>query len=49
ALGYRTWLFDLAQRVANASREGGFLGIGGDAVDAREQGLLDALKTALEL
>jgi hypothetical protein len=49
ALGYRTWLFQLAQRVAEAAKEGGFLGIGGDAVDPREQALLNDLKQALEL
>jgi hypothetical protein len=49
ALGYRTWLFTLAQRVAEAAKEGGFLGIGGDAVDAREQALLNEMKRALDL
>lgn len=45
----RTWLLDLAHAVANAAREGGFLGIGGELVNAAEAQLLRDLAVALEL
>jgi hypothetical protein len=44
---YKTWALQVAENVANASREGGFLGFGGEQVSAEEKALLDQIKTAL--
>ncbi len=44
---YKTWLDTLAQRVAEASKEGGFLGFGGTLVSEAEQDALRDIKTAL--
>jgi hypothetical protein len=46
---YRRLLYNLAERVANASREGGFLGFGGKAVSPAEQTFLDELREAIQL
>ena len=40
---FREWLRISAQRSAMAAREGGFLGIGGERVSAREQDMLGVL------
>jgi hypothetical protein len=45
---YRKLLYGLAERVANASREGGFLGFGGKAVSAAEQSFLDDLQNTIQ-
>jgi hypothetical protein len=45
---YRTFLYGLAEKVANASREGGFLGFGGKAVSAAEQSFLDDLQNTIQ-
>jgi hypothetical protein len=45
--GYKTWLVATAIRVAQASKEGGFLGFGGTLVSAEEQAALTALAAAL--
>jgi len=37
AQGFKQWLQEVATRVANASKEGGFLGIGGTLVSDEEQ------------
>ena len=47
AHGYKTWLVATATRVAQASKEGGFLGFGGTLVSAEEQAALTALAAAL--
>ncbi len=47
AAGFRAWLLDIAQDAAEAAKEGGFLGIGGERVSAAEQGMLDKLKATL--
>ncbi|MEO1060142.1 MAG: hypothetical protein AAFZ07_01900 [Actinomycetota bacterium] len=47
AADYCAWLLGLAEQVAAASKEGGFLGIGGTQVSAAEQATLDALAVAL--
>lgn len=44
----RAWLNELAVAVAGAAREGGFLGIGGEPVNAPERAALDAIAAALE-
>jgi hypothetical protein len=46
---YRTLLYGVAEKVANASREGGFLGFGGKAVSAAEQSFLDDLQNSIQL
>jgi hypothetical protein len=45
---YRKLLSGLAEKVANASREGGFLGFGGKAVSAAEQNFLDDLQATIQ-
>ena len=46
---YSKLLYALAEKVANASREGGFLGFGGKRVSAAEQNFLDRLRDTLQL
>lgn len=45
--GFKAWLKDVAQSVAEAGTEGGFLGFGGEKVSAAEKATLDRLATAL--
>jgi len=45
---YRKFLYRLAEKVANASREGGILGFGGKAVSAAEQSFLDDLQNTIQ-
>ena len=42
-VAYKRFVYALAQGVAAAHKEGGFLGIGGQAVSANEQAALDAI------
>jgi hypothetical protein len=44
---YRTFVQGLGERVANAAKEGGFLGFGGERVSEGERALLASLGTAL--
>lgn len=44
---YKTWLASVAAKVAQASKEGGFLGIGGTPVSRDEQEGLDQLAGVL--
>jgi hypothetical protein len=44
---YRELVMNVAQKVAEASKEGGFLGIGGTRVSKEEEQALAAIKTAL--
>jgi hypothetical protein len=46
---YRRMLYGIAEKVANAAREGGFLGFGGTQVCAGEQAFLDELRSTLQL
>lgn len=46
AIAYRRFLTDVATRVAEASREGGFLGVGGTLVSTEEQVALNEIGTA---
>jgi len=46
---YRRMLYGIAEKVANAAREGGFLGFGGVQVSPGEQSFLDDLRRALQL
>jgi hypothetical protein len=45
---YRRFTLTVAEAVANAHKEGGFLGIGGKPVSASEQEALDAVAAILE-
>jgi hypothetical protein len=40
---FREWLRKASQRVAQAAKEGGFLGIGGELVSEREQEMLETI------
>jgi hypothetical protein len=46
---YKGFVLAVVQTVAEANREGGFLGIGGDEVSAQEQAALDEVTALLEL
>lgn len=45
---YRNFVADLAERVANAHKEGGVLGVGGKPVSDNEQRALDEIIGALD-
>jgi hypothetical protein len=47
AQAFKTWLEDLARRVADASKEGGFLGFGGVQVSDAEKATLAEISAAL--
>jgi hypothetical protein len=47
ALGFKAWLAEIAQKVAEAGTEGGFLGFGGVKVSEAEKATLARLETAL--
>lgn len=44
---FKTWTLDIAENVARAASEGGFLGIGGTQVSDNEKSLFDELASAL--
>jgi hypothetical protein len=44
---YRLWVITIAQKVAEASKEGGFLGIGGKRVSADETAALREIAEAI--
>jgi hypothetical protein len=44
---YKRWLLSLAQKTAEASKEGGFLGVGGTLVSDEETHAVDNLASAL--
>jgi hypothetical protein len=46
---YRKLLFGVADKVAHASREGGFLGFGGKVVSDAEQSFLDELQSTIQM
>ena len=45
--GFKRWIATLAQRVAAAAKEGGFLGIGGTAINEKETAALSDIGAAL--
>ena len=47
APAYKSWLTSVATKVSEASREGGFLGIGGTQVSPNEQAALNQLTEVL--
>ena len=44
---YREWSLKIANAVASAAKEGGFMGFGGTRLSQREQQLLNRIETAL--
>ena len=46
---FRQWLYGIAEKVAKAAKEGGFLGFGGTQVSEEELAFLSDLRTALQL
>jgi hypothetical protein len=44
---YRGWILGIADKVANAAEEGGFLGFGGVRVSEEEQKMIAAITSAL--
>ncbi len=49
AAGYKQWVVDVANQVANAAKEGGLLGIGGQRVSQGEADMIQRIQKALEL
>jgi len=49
ALEYKNWLLAIANKVAEAAKEGGFLGFGGEQVSENEQAFLAQLNSALNM
>jgi hypothetical protein len=49
AAAFKGWLRQISQHVAEASKEGGFLGIGGVAVSEAEKATLTEISSALQL
>jgi hypothetical protein len=49
AAAFKDWLRQISQHVAEASKEGGFLGIGGVSVSEAEKATLAEISTALKL
>jgi hypothetical protein len=47
AEAFRRWLVAAAQAAADAGKEGGFMGFGGEQVSAGEQRMLDQVRAAL--
>ena len=47
AAGFKAWLLQISQHVAEASNEGGFLGFGGVAVSETEKATLAEISRAL--
>jgi hypothetical protein len=44
---YKAWLAAVARKVAEAAKEGGFLGMGGTLVSQKEEDALEELKAVL--
>ena len=49
AAGFKAWLLQISERVANASSEGGFLGFGGVRVSDAEKATLEEISKALKI
>ncbi|MFN0154606.1 MAG: hypothetical protein ACKVUT_09525 [Gaiella sp.] len=47
APGLKAWLREIADEIAGAAEEGGFLGIGGEAISEGEAVVVEAIKAAL--
>jgi len=46
---YRTLIYGVAEKVANAASEGGILGFGGTRVSSGEEGFLSELRDTLQI
>jgi hypothetical protein len=44
---YKTWLTDIADKISQSAKEGGFLGFGGELVSEGEKTFISALKQAI--
>jgi len=44
---YKQWILNIAEKVANAAKEGSFLGFGGEQFSEKEQILFEKLKSVL--
>lgn len=44
---YKKWILEIAEKVANAAKEGSFLGFGGEQFSEKEQELFEKLKSTL--
>ena len=49
AVGFKSWLKSTAQSVAEAAKEGGFLGFGGVAVSEAEKASIDEVARSLRI
>ena len=49
AQAYKRWVYQAAQNSANAAKEGGFFGIGGEPVSEAETAALKEIATALDI
>ena len=49
AESYKHWVMDIAQKVANAAKEGAFFGLGGERVSDAEKAVLTDLTAALHI
>lgn len=49
AAAFTAWLYQISQRVAEAAKEGGFLGFGGVAVSDAEKATLSEISAALKI
>jgi hypothetical protein len=47
ATAFGQWLVTAAQAAADAAKDGGFLGFGGEQVSAREQAMIDRVRTTV--
>ena len=47
AAAYKEWSVAIARQVAEAAKEGGFLGFGGERVSAEERAMLARIERAL--
>ena len=47
AMAFKAWLREIAQKAAEAAKEGGFLGFGGVAVSDAERATLTEISSAL--
>ena len=47
AVVYKDWIMTIADKVANAAKEGGFLGFGGERVSEKEREAIEQLRMAI--
>lgn len=46
---FKSWILSIARKVAEAVKEGGFLGVGGERISGEEQSMLKEMEKALEI